>query len=142
MLTWLVAAVLCVPMIVLFRDTVLRTPGSSDPLRDAVRAGLGRRWGDRIPLMFPMVVMVGLPTNAVVAASNLAAATGLAVPPTVLAALLLGLAVATNLAGAAAGARVQQWGAIALVAVLLAVMVEINHRVVERPAIAWAAKPR
>ncbi|OYN95141.1 hypothetical protein CGZ96_16705 [Enemella evansiae] len=132
-LTWLVAAVLCVPMIVLFRDTVLRTPGSSDPLRDAVRAGLGRRWGDRIPLMFPMVVMIGLPTNAVVAASNLAAATGLAVPPTVLAALLLGLAVATNLAGAAAGARVQQWGAIALVAVLTAVLVWLLSQPV-RPA--------
>lgn len=122
-LTWLVAAVLCVPMIVLFRDTVLRTPGSSDPLRDAVRSGLGRSWGDRIPLMFPMVVMIGLPTNAVVAASNLVIATGVAVPPTALAGLLLGIAVATNLAGASAGARVQQWGAIALIAVLVGVLV-------------------
>lgn len=36
-LTWLVAAALCIPMIMLFRDTVLGTPDSSDPLRDAVR---------------------------------------------------------------------------------------------------------
>lgn len=118
-LTWLVAVALCLPMIVLFRDTVRRAPGSSDPLRDTVRAGLGRRWGDLVPLMFGMVVIVGLPVNALVGAQALRSATGIPVPETVLVVLLFGTAVVTNLVGSAAGARVQQVGSVLLVAALV-----------------------
>lgn len=117
--TWLVAVALCLPMIVLFRDTVRHSPGSSDPLRTTVAAGLGRRWGDTVPLMFGMVVVVGLPVNAVVGARSLVVATGVDVPETALVAAILATAVVTNLVGATAGARVQQVGVVVLGVVLV-----------------------
>ena len=118
-LTWLVAVVLCLPMIVLFRDTVRRAPGSSDPLRAAVAAGLGRRCGDMVPLMFGMVVVVGLPVNAVVGARILVVSTGVPVPETAVVVGILATAVLTNLVGGRAGARVQQAGVVLLGAVLV-----------------------
>jgi amino acid transporter len=122
-LTWLVAVAVCLPMIMLFRDTVLRAAGSSDPLRDTVRRGLGAAWGDVIPLMFGLVVIIGLPANAVVAARNLVAALGLPVSGTVVAACSLGLAVTANLVGRRAGAHLQRAGAVALIAALVGVVV-------------------
>ena len=120
--TWLVAMALCVPMIMLFRDTVLLTPGSADPLRDTVRAGLGHAWGNLIPIMFGMVVIVGLPTNAVIAARNLAKGAGADIPGIAIASCVLVVAVIVNLVGGGAGAWLQRAGAITLVAVLMAVM--------------------
>ncbi len=122
-LVWLVAAVLCVPMLVLFHTSIERSSGSGDPLRDTVRAGLGDRWGDVVPTMFGLAVMVGLPANAMVAARNLVAATGLRMPAGVVAATVLAVAVLTNVAGRDAGARLQQVGAATLVAALMLLVV-------------------
>ncbi len=133
-LVWLVAAAVCVPMIVLFHQSVRRAGAGGDPLRETVRVGLGVRWGDVVPLMFGMAVVVGLPANAVVAARNLVAATGWG-PAGAIAGGTLGLAVAANLGGRRAGARLQQVGAVALVAALVLVVAWALTAAQRRPAV-------
>lgn len=123
MLTWVVAALACLPMIMLFRDTVVASADSSDPLRDTITAGLGHRVSAMVPIMFAMVVVVGLPSGAVMAARNLSVITGSAMPEIALAGLLLGFAVLINLRGRALGNSVEKIGAIVLVVALIAVVV-------------------
>lgn len=121
-LTWLVAALACLPMIMLFRDTVVGSARSADPLRATIRAGLGRRAAAMVPLMFAMVVVVGLPSGSVMAARNLTAIMQVPVPEIALAALLLGVAVAVNLRGRMLGSAVERSGAVVLVAALIGVV--------------------
>ncbi len=137
-LVWLVAAALCVPMVVLFHSTIEQAPGSGDPLRDTVRAGLGDRWGDVVPLMFGLAVVVGLPANAMVAAHNLVAATGLGLPAGIIAAAVLTVAVLTNVTGRNASARLQQVGAVVLVAALVLFVVWALADPRRRPQVAPA----
>lgn len=118
---WLVAMTLCIPMIVLFRDTVVAAATVSDPLRDTVTRGLGRRSGELVPLGFLLVVVVGLPTNAMVGGQNLAAALGLPVPGHMVAVVLLATAIGANLVGARLGASLQALGSVVLVGALLLV---------------------
>ncbi|WP_158595365.1 APC family permease [Galactobacter caseinivorans] len=143
-LVWVSTALLCVPMIMLFRDTVLRSGGAADPLRHSVHRGLGPTAGRMIPLCFVLVVVVGLPTSAVAGAHLLAAVVPLPFPPVALAVVVLGIAVAANLVGGRASAQVQAWGAGALVAVLMvAAAVAAQHpahdlRLVPEAAGLWA----
>ncbi|MBM6588733.1 amino acid permease [Brevibacterium sp. RIT 803] len=122
-LTWIVAALACVPMLCLFRDTVVSRPESRDPLRDTVRSGLGRTAGDMVPLLFGIVVLVGLPAGSVMAARNLSAITGSALPESVTAIAILAVAVATNLLGKHVGHQVERIGTVALILSLAGVVV-------------------
>lgn len=45
-------------MLMLFRETVIVSGHSADPLRETIRIGLGRRPAAMVPLMFSMVAVV------------------------------------------------------------------------------------
>ena len=120
-LTWIIAALVCLPMLMLFRDTVLVSGHSADPLRETIRTGLGRRPAAMVPLMFSMVVVVGLPSGAVMAARNLAAIMGVDVPEIAIAAGLMAFAVVVNLSGRSLGSTVERVGAVVLVIAIVAV---------------------
>lgn len=120
-LTWIIAALVCLPMLMLFRDTVLVSGHSADPLRETIRTGLGRRPAAMVPLMFSMVVVVGLPSGAVMAARNLAAIMGVDVPEIAVAAGLMAFAVVVNLYGRSLGSTVERVGAVVLVIAIVAV---------------------
>lgn len=121
-LTWIVSALACVPMLCLFRDTVVSRPDSRDPLRDTVRSGLGATAGNMVPLLFGMVVLVGLPAGSVMAARNLSVITGSALPESVTAIAILGVAVATNLLGKHTGHQVERVGTLVLIFALVGVV--------------------
>ncbi|WP_231442019.1 APC family permease [Brevibacterium zhoupengii] len=122
-LTWIVAALACVPMLCLFRDTVVSRPESRDPLRDTVASGLGRTAGNMVPVLFGMVVLVGLPAGSVMAARNLSVITGSTLPESVSAVAILAVAVATNLLGKHVGHQVERIGTVALILALAGVVV-------------------
>jgi len=129
-LVWIATALLCIPMIMLFRDTVLHGDGDPDPLRSSVRRGLGPAAGRMVPVCFSLVVVVGLPTSAVAGAHFLGTVIPLPVPPAAVAAILLGIAAITNLAGGRTSARLQGWVAGILVVVLVAAALgAISHPV-------------
>lgn len=121
-LTWLVAALVCLPMLMLFRDTVIVSGHSADPLRETIRTGLGRRPAAMVPLMFSMVVVVGLPSGSVMAARNLAAIMDVDVPEIAIAAGLMAFAVVVNLRGRSLGSTVERVGAVVLVIAIVAVV--------------------
>lgn len=122
LLTWAVAAAICVPMIMLFRDTVVAARDTSDPLRDTIRAGLGPRIAAMIPLMFGMVVTVGLPAGAVMAARNLSAITDIGLPETGIAATILGFAALVTVRGRSLGNTVERIGTAVLILILIGVV--------------------
>ncbi|GAA1204689.1 APC family permease [Prauserella alba] len=104
LLVWLLSGVLCVPMLVMFRDTVRLSP-NGDALQALVTRGLGDTIGRAMPLMFLFVVVLGLPTGCIVAGRYVER--GLGVPGAtgvVAAALLL-----TALLISAHGAGAKQW---------------------------------
>ncbi|MGW9002155.1 APC family permease [Brevibacterium casei] len=128
LLTWAVAALICVPMIMLFRDTVLAARDASDPLRDTIRAGLGPRVAAMVPLMFGMVVTVGLPAGAVMAARNLSAITDIGLPEVGVAAAILGFAALVTVRGRSLGNTVERIGTAVLVLALIGVVVwSLSH---------------
>ena len=122
-LTWIIAALACLPMLMLFRDTVIVSGHSADPLRETIRAGLGRRPAAMVPLMFSLVVTVGLPSGSEMAARNLAAIMDVDVPETAIAVLLMAFAVVVNLRGRSLGSTVERIGAVVLVVAIVAVIV-------------------
>lgn len=121
-LTWIIAALVCLPMLMLFRDTVIASGHSADPLRETIRVGLGRRPAEMVPLMFSMVVVVGLPSGSVMAARNLAAIMAIDVPEIAIAAALMAFAVVVNLRGRSLGSTVERVGAVVLVIAIVAVV--------------------
>lgn len=116
---WLATALLCVPMLVLFRGTLLRSGTRNDPLRDMVTAGLGATAGRMVPLCFVLVVAVGLPTNAFAGAQLLDRVIDLPVPPLAVAVTVLIIAIGTNLLSGRSSVRLQTWGSIVFFVVLV-----------------------
>lgn len=113
---WVLATVMCVPMLVMFQDMVRDNPGG-DGVEAFVGAGLGRRVGRCVPVLFLAVVVVGLPAGALVAGEYVARALdGGRWIQALGAAVVLLAALATNLAGVRASTRLQHAGAWALVA--------------------------
>lgn len=104
LLVWLVAGVLCVPMLVMFRDTVRLSP-NGDALQTLVTRGLGDAVGRAVPLMFLFVVVVGLPTGCIVAGRYVERGLGIPGATGVVAVALL----ATALLISARGAGAKQW---------------------------------
>jgi amino acid efflux transporter len=116
LLVWALATLICLPMLVMFRDMVRISPGG-DGIEVFVRAGLGDTMGRCVPVMFLAVVSIGLPAGALVAGRYVASALGAGQPvQTLVAALVLLGALAANLAGVRTSTRVQHAGAGALVA--------------------------
>ena len=122
LLVWLVAALMCVPMLLMFQDT-MELSGDGDALGALVSRGI-RPWaGAAMPLMFLFVVVVGLPTGCVVAGRYVERGLGWNGSAPVVAAALLTLALAADLAGGGVGNAVQLLGSAALVATGIALTV-------------------
>ncbi|GAB3447943.1 APC family permease [Actinophytocola sediminis] len=122
LLVWLLSTVICLPMLLMFEDMVRANP-DGDGIEAFIRAGLGKVFGRCVPLMFVSLVIVGLPSGAMVAGRYVAQALGAnAVVAVVAAAMVLAAAVASNLAGVKTSARVQNagtWALVAMAAVLI-----------------------
>ncbi|WP_367127819.1 APC family permease [Saccharothrix sp. HUAS TT1] len=115
LLVWLLSTVVCLPMLLMFEDMVRANP-DGDGIEAFIRTGLGRVFGRCVPLMFLSLVIVGLPSGAMVAGRYVAQAVGAGELVAVLAAAaVLVAAVASNLAGVKTSTRVQNAGTWALV---------------------------
>ncbi len=127
LLVWLVAALMCVPMLLMFHDT-MKLSGDGDALSRLVTRGT-RPWvGAAMPLMFLFVVVIGLPTGCVVAGHYVERGLGWSGGGPVVAAALLALSLAANVAGGKASNAVQLVGSAALVATGIAlIMVGAGH---------------
>src|SRR5215203_3650076 len=75
LLVWLVSTAVCLPMLLMFEDMVRANP-DGDGIEAFVGAGLGRRFGECVPVMFVSLVIVGLPAGAMVAGQYVARALG------------------------------------------------------------------
>lgn len=113
LLVWLAAGVLCVPMLVMFRDTVRLSP-KGDALQTLVTRGLGEPLGRAMPLMFLFVVVVGLPTGCVVAGRYVERGLGIPGATGVVAVAVLLVAVLISARGADAKHWTQLVGSAAL----------------------------
>lgn len=114
LLVWLVAALMCVPMLLMFQDT-MKLSGDGGALQALVTRGT-RPWaGAAMPLMFLFVVVIGLPTGCVVAGRYVERGLGWSGAGTVTAAALLAAALAANIAGGQTSKAVQLLGSAALV---------------------------
>lgn len=123
LLVWLGGTLLCLPMLSMFTAMVRLVPDGSG-LEGFIARGLGPHVAATVPALFLSLVTLGLPAGALVAGAYLRAAVGGGTAVQLAGALaVLVVSSATNLAGAAAGARVQRgatWallvGAVALCA--------------------------
>jgi amino acid efflux transporter len=123
LLVWLLATAACLPMLLMFDDMVRANP-AGDGIEAFIRAGLGDLVARCVPIMFVALVVVGLPAGSLVAGRYVARALGAGEAVTVIAAAaVLVVAVAANLGGARASARVQHAGAWALVSTALVLLV-------------------
>lgn len=122
LLVWLLSTLVCLPMLLMFEDMVRANP-DGDGIEAFIRTGLGKVFGRCVPLMFVSLVIVGLPSGAMVAGRYVAQALGAdAVLAAVAAAAVLIAAVASNLAGVKTSAQVQSagtWALVAMAAVLI-----------------------
>ncbi len=122
LLVWVLAAVMCVPMLLMFEDMVRANPDGNG-IEAFIRAGLGDVMGRCVPLMFLSLVIVGLPAGSLVAGRYVIRALGADDAVMVLAAVsVLVVALATNLAGVRASARVQNAGSWTLVAMAIVLL--------------------
>lgn len=119
LLVWVLATVLCLPMLLMFQDMVRLYP-TGDGIEAFIRAGLGPVLGRCVPILFVALVAVGLPGGALVAGQYAMRALGAgpAVQIATAAGVLLA-ALAVNAAGARANTRAQHAGAAALVVMAL-----------------------
>jgi amino acid efflux transporter len=122
LIVWLVAALMCVPMLLMFHDA-MKLSGDGDALRTLVARGT-RPWvGAAMPLMFLLVVVIGLPTGCMVAGRYVERGLGWSGGGPMVAATLLALSLAANVAGGKASKAVQLVGSAALVATGIALII-------------------
>jgi amino acid efflux transporter len=123
LLVWLLATGMCLPMLLMFDDMVRANPGG-DGIEAFIRAGLGDRVARCVPPVFLGLVVLGLPSGAMVAGEYVAGALGAGRAVAIAgAAAVLVAAVAANLAGARTSARVQHAGVAALLATAVVLVV-------------------
>jgi amino acid efflux transporter len=123
LVVWVVAALMCVPMLLMFQDA-MRLSADGKALQALVARGL-RPWvGTAMPLMFLFVVIVGLPTGCVVAGRYVQRGLGWSSGSggVVIAGALLAVALTASLTGSQVGGAVQLAGSAALVATGLALI--------------------
>ncbi len=115
LLVWLGGTLLCLPLLSLFVAMVRLVPDGG--LEGFIARGLGPHVAATVPALFLSLVALGLPAGALVAGAYLRAAAGGGTLVQLAGALaVLAVAIATNLAGASAGARVGRGVAWALLA--------------------------
>jgi len=120
LLVWLGGTLLCLPILFMFADMVRLIPDGSG-IEGFVAHGLGAHVAATVPLLFLSVVVLGIPAGVLVAGEYLRAAIGGGTVVQFVGALaILVVAIITNLAGAAVGARVQQKVSWALLIVVVA----------------------
>src|SRR5919198_506512 len=140
LLVWLGGTLLALPMLFMFADMVRLVPDGSG-IEGFVAYGLGAHMAATVPLLFLSVVVLGIPAGVLVAGEYLRAALGGGRVVQLVGALaILAVAIATNLAGAAVGARVQRrvsWALLLVVVALCALsgLFQLAERI--RPA--WLA---
>jgi amino acid efflux transporter len=117
---WAIALLVCLPMVAMFND-VVRRAGGDDAIEACVRAGLGERAAQCVPLLFAGLVAIGLPAGAMVAGrfvtDSLGLPPGLAVLPAL---VVLSVAIGATLLGSSASRRAQLIAVVALVGLTLA----------------------
>ncbi len=119
LLVWLLAAAMCLPMLLMFEDIVRANP-ESDGIESFVRLGLGDAAARCVPVLFVSLVVVGLPAGAMVAGRYVAQAFGGGDALVVVCAIsLLVVALLANAFGARASTRIQHGGTMALLAMAL-----------------------
>lgn len=114
LVVWLVAAGMCVPMLLMFQDA-MRLSGTGDALQTLVTRGLQPWVGAAMPLMFLFVVVVGLPTGCLVAGRYVERGLHWPGAGSAVAAALLLLTLIANSAGRQVGGVIQFAGSGALV---------------------------
>jgi amino acid efflux transporter len=120
LLVWLGGTLLCLPILFMFADMVRLIPDGSG-IEGFVAHGLGAHVAATVPLLFLSVVVLGIPAGVLVAGEYLRAAIGGGTLVQFVGALaILVVAIITNLAGAAVGARVQRKVSWALLIVVVA----------------------
>jgi len=120
LLVWLGGTLLALPMLFMFADMVRLIPDGSG-IEGFVAHGLGGNVAATVPLLFLSVVVLGIPAGVLVAGEYLRAALGGGRVVQLVGALaILAVAIATNLAGASVGARVQRRVSWALLLVVVA----------------------
>jgi amino acid efflux transporter len=120
LLVWLGGTLLCLPILFMFADMVRLIPDGSG-IEGFVAHGLGAHVAATVPLLFLSVVVLGIPAGVLVAGEYLRAAIGGGTLVQFVGALaILIVAMITNLAGAAVGARVQRKVSWALLIVVVA----------------------
>lgn len=135
LLVWMLATLLCLPMLLMFQDLVRAHPGGTG-IEAFIRAGLGDTLGRCVPIMFLFLVSLGLPAGALVAGRYAMLAFGAGPATRVgVACCVLGAALAVNLAGARANTRVQHAGAAALVVMAVVLLVPAAPEVATHPAV-------
>ncbi len=120
LLVWLGGTLLCLPMLFMFTAMVRIVPDGAG-IEGFVARGLGPHVAATVPALFLSLVVLGLPAGALVAGAYLRAAVGGGTAVQLAGALaILAVALATNLAGATTGARLQRGATWALLAVAVA----------------------
>ncbi len=120
LLVWLGGTLLCLPLLAMFTAMVRLVPDGSG-LEGFIARGLGPHVAATVPALFLSLVVLGLPAGALVAGAYLRAAVGGGTTVQFAGALaVLAVAIATNLAGASAGARVGRGATWALLVIALA----------------------
>jgi amino acid efflux transporter len=108
LLVWLGGTLLCIPMLFMFTDMVRLVPDGSG-IEGFIARGLGTHIAATVPVLFLSIVVLGIPAGVLIAGEYLRDALGGGVVVQLAGALLiLAVAMASNIAGAALGARVQQ----------------------------------
>jgi amino acid efflux transporter len=120
LIVWLGGTLLCLPMLFMFTDMVRLIPDGSG-MEGFIARGLGSHVAATVPPLFLSVVVLGAAAGVLVAGEYLRSAIGGGMVVQLVGALLiLVVAIATNLIGAAAGARVQRMVSWALLIVVVA----------------------
>lgn len=118
LLVWLGGTLLCIPMLFMFTDMVRLVPDGSG-IEGFIARGLGPHVAATVPPLFISIVILGIPAGVLVAGDYLRAAFGGGTLMQLIGALaILGVAIATNIAGAEIGARIQRivsWGLLIIV---------------------------
>jgi amino acid efflux transporter len=122
LLVWVLSTVVCLPILLMFEDMVRANPGGN-AIEALIRSGLGDVLGRCVPLLFLSLVIVGLPAGSLIAGRYVVRALGAGDGVTALvAATVLLIALAANLAGVRTNARVQNAGSWALVAMAIVLL--------------------
>lgn len=108
LLVWLGGTLLCVPMLFMFTDMVKLIPDGNG-IEGFIARGLGAHIAATVPVLFLSIVVLGIPAGVLIAGEYLRDALGGGVVVQLTGALIiLAIASASNIAGAAVGARVQR----------------------------------